>query len=575
MVARPRLDTVLGRPSIDSLEPDFSERPTSAREQPGQVSRQCCRLGRTLASVAFRDLATRQAAVAQSDAHAVRSFQLSFSVRSCARGAGFPPYLRFQVCHASAATPRPLTSRRIPNQFELHVWSQSVKMTRPPGYETPRSLPVFDTHSKISGTVLLDSGLTANPGRLTISMEGAFVYISPPSSASKTSGKVPASGMHRHVFIQSSMVVPVEQPQMTRQRSNSSLREAFTATVAPRKLRRRPSESSVASGVLRPYPFTLEVPPSGQLGEELPPTFSAVVEGLVGPRGRAYVERSEITYKLVATWEGRSDAPGGDAKLSIEAPIIFEPDRDFESLDGRSRDKDTWLEATLHPERPVPFTCAVAIPEAASFSRSSTIPYYVVFTTTPRSATLAREIVLDATITVALVRQVNIEVPPGSPISPYLSSPSLSGSDDATSVILAHKTRLLKRLVNSAPPRLPRRGLKLSFPVLGHARRTPSEVAIPPPLVEEEGYQDERTVYTDVYAGFPKRPRLRTEPGRKHPTLDATAMLPDGLYKAKMQLHPQMIPSINWADLVVKYYLEVSVVFGQDETRARVPVRIA
>lgn len=149
---------------------------------------------------------------------------------------------------------------------------------------------------------------------------------------------------------------------------------------------------------------------------------------------------------------------------------------------------------------------------------------------------------------------------PGSPSSDSVSSPSLSspaltnasttslssGSDEATSFILAHKTRLLKRIVNSAPPRLPRRALRLPLP------RRPSEVVVPPVIEEPEGYVDERTLYTDVYAGFPKRPKLRTEPGMKHPSLNATALLPDGLYKAKMSLHPQMIPSINWADLNVK-----------------------
>lgn len=178
---------------------------------------------------------------------------------------------------------------------------------------------------------------------------------------------------------------------------------------------------------------------------------------------------------------------------------------------------------------------------------------------------------LDATITVALLRQVSIEVTPGSPASESPSSPSLStpaltnasttslssGSDEATSFVLAHKTRLLKRIVNSAPPRLPRRGFKLPFP------RRPSQVVVPPVVEEPEGYSDERTLYTGVYAGFPKRPRLRTEPGMKHPSLNATALLPDGLYKAKMSLHPQMIPSINWADLSVKVCtLYIIMVFG-------------
>ena len=59
-----------------------------------------------------------------------------------------------------------------------------------------------------------------------------------------------------------------------------------------------------------------------------------------------------------------------------------------------------------------------------------------------------------------------------------------------------------------------------------------------------------------------------------------------------MQLDKNMLPSIDWAGLSVKvrlfrrigedpahmtipqYFLEVSVLFGQDECRARIPIRI-
>ncbi|EPS95123.1 hypothetical protein FOMPIDRAFT_1133019 [Fomitopsis schrenkii] len=572
MVSRPRLDTVLGRlPSIDGIESAISPRGRRPR-----------------ANSLAKPPASAPADFDPQPRPSLSRAETWLGRRSRSRPQSQYAPSSFPSPSAPAADEHPdlpnVSVFRNTSQIELHVWSQSVKLTRPPGHETPRPLPVFDTRSKISGTVLLDSGLTANPGRLTVSMEGAFVYISPPSTANKVSGKVPASGMHRHVFFVSSMVIPVERPQVRKRRSSSSIRDAISATVSGSpKLRRQPTQANNnMQGVLRPFPFTLEMPQPGRSGEELPPTFSAVVEGLAGPRGRAYVERSEITYKLIATWE--SDASGDDLKtVHVEAPIIFEPDHNFESLDGRALDKDAWLEVRLHPERRIPFTCAVALPETTAFSRTSTIPYYVVFTTTPRSPTLAREIVLDATITIALMRQVSIEVAPGSPSSESLSSPSLSspaltnasttslssGSDEATSFILAHKTRLLKRLVNSAPPRLPRRGFKFPLP------RRPSQVVVPHVVEEPEGYTDERTLYTDVYAGFPKRPKLRTEPGMKHPSLNATALLPDGLYKAKMSLHPQMIPSINWADLSVKYYLDVSVGFGQDESRARIPIRIS
>ncbi|KAJ6481907.1 hypothetical protein C8R45DRAFT_314523 [Mycena sanguinolenta] len=44
--------------------------------------------------------------------------------------------------------------------------------------------------------------------------------------------------------------------------------------------------------------------------------------------------------------------------------------------------------------------------------------------------------------------------------------------------------------------------------------------------------------------------------------------------KSKILLHRDMLPSIDWAGVSVKYYMDISVLFGQDELRARVPLRI-
>lgn len=338
MVARPRLDTVLGRlPSLDGFDAAFSPRGRRSRanslvKTPASAPADSDAQPRLSRAETWLGRRSRSRPRSQ---YAPSSFP-SPSVRAPDEHPDLPHVSVFRCVSSHRVRVLALTERRNSSQIELHVWSQSVKLTRPPGHESPRPLPVFDNHSKISGTVLLDSGLTASSGRLTISvspfrqshssqleltagaqMEGAFVYISPPSTANKVSGKVPASGMHRHVFFVSSMVVPVERPQLRKQRSSSSIRDAISATVSgsPR-LKRRPSETNNMQGVLRPFPFTLEMPQPGRSGEELPPTFSAVVEGLVGPRGRAYVERSEITYKLIATWESDTDASGDDLKTS-------------------------------------------------------------------------------------------------------------------------------------------------------------------------------------------------------------------------------------------------------------------
>ncbi|EED81396.1 predicted protein [Postia placenta Mad-698-R] len=387
----------------------------------------------------------------------------------------------------------------------------------------------------------------------TAQMEGVFVHISSPPEGPEIPAKMRAatSTMHRHAFLSTTQALPIDKTLGPR-RSSSRLREAIAATTRPRR-ERRPSQTSI-SGILRPFPFSIEVPPSARPGAELPQTFCAAADGLAGTRARAFVERSEIMYKLIATWE----TDDGTDEMSVGAPIILEPDPEFESLDGRSMEPESWIEHSLRSERPIPFKCAVALPDTPSFSRSVTIPYYVVFTTTPRSPTLTHEILADATISVSLLRQINIDMPP---VSPSVSS--ASSSDEASSFILTHKTKLMKRVVNSAPPVL--------------SRRQPKPV--PPPRPERpevslDGFSETRSLYMDVYVGFPKRPRARLDPGQKHPPLTAHTLLPDGLYKAKMQLNRNMLPSIDWEDLNVKYFLEVSVVFGQDETRARVPIRV-
>lgn len=47
--------------------------------------------------------------------------------------------------------------------------------------------------------------------------------------------------------------------------------------------------------------------------------------------------------------------------FSLEIPILFQPDTDFQSLDGIPPHPDSWLEMPLSPDRPVPFRCAVSV----------------------------------------------------------------------------------------------------------------------------------------------------------------------------------------------------------------------
>ena len=172
MVARPRLDTVLGRlPSIDGPESVISPRGRRSRanslvKSPASAPVDSDVLPRLSRAETWLGRRSRSRPRSQ---YAPSSFP-SPSVPAPDEHPDFPHVSVFRCVSSRRVRVHPLNSSRNTGQIELHVWSQSVKMTRPPGHETPRSLPVFDTHSKISGTVLLDSGLTANPGRLTVSV---------------------------------------------------------------------------------------------------------------------------------------------------------------------------------------------------------------------------------------------------------------------------------------------------------------------------------------------------------------------------------------------------------------------
>ncbi|KAI0355973.1 hypothetical protein OH77DRAFT_1538177 [Trametes cingulata] len=448
----------------------------------------------------------------------------------------------------------PHTSVFRSSQVEVHVRSPSVKIHRGKGYDAAQSLPVFGDHDKVTGSVLLDVGLCATPGRLTISLQGTFVYMSPNAGATEDYADLARPDRHRHVFLSCSETRPTGE--LDSPRSTTSLRDAFAASVRYRR-ERRPSQTSL-KGALRPFPFSFEIPRSEHSGQELPPTFSSVAVGECGPRGRTCVERAEVSYAVVATWE----AADGIDRAFVEAPMLYQPEPDFQSLDGHTMQKESWLEIPLKSDRHLPFACAVTLPHPATFSRTGSIPYFVVFTTTPRSATLAREIAADATVSVSLQREIRID-----PVTPLYATPSPTGtpstSSDESEFPPVASRKLLKRVV----------GVRSAPASLARARIPPKDK--PLPQLPSPGVHETRALHVDVCIGFPKRPRYRCEPHQKHPPLESHASLPDGLYKGKIQLDKHLLPAFDWAGLRVKYYLEVSVIFGQDQMRARVPLRIS
>jgi len=160
-----------------------------------------------------------------------------------------------------------------------------------------------------------------------------------------------------------------------------------------------------------------------------------------------------------------------------------------------------------------------------------------VFTTTPRSPELAKEIAADATVSVTLVREALISEQPGLPPSPPLT-PTSEESD------MGFRPRLLRRVALSHSRLTRPRGQSDASIIPTRNKPLPQL----PPLTK---LSQTDTLHSNMSIGFPKRPRQMCD-GEKHPTLEAIASLPDGLYKSKIPLNGNLIPSLDWAGVSVK-----------------------
>ena len=105
-------------------------------------------------------------------------------------------------------------------------------------------------------------------------------------------------------------------------------------------------------------------------------------------------------------------------------------------------------------------------------------------------------------------------------------------------------------MVKSAPPRLTKSSsyndIKPAFSIDKELPPLPL-----PSLPSAAVYTETSTLQTRMSIGFPKRPRSACA-SHEHPSLQAHAALPDGLYKGEIDLSPQLLPSIDWAGLNVK-----------------------
>ncbi|THU92836.1 hypothetical protein K435DRAFT_820407 [Dendrothele bispora CBS 962.96] len=447
------------------------------------------------------------------------------------------------------------------SSMEVRVWSPSVKVM---GSDS-KLVPVYGDGDKVEGVVTLDSKSSPS-GRLVVTIEGSFHYNPPDPNAE---GSYLNSDRRKHVFYSSSTSTPVMPLD-----SFLNMAPPTRSTMTFGRLKRRPSATSLntppnsattpKSLGLRTYPFSFELPRGWRSGEELPPTFvSSYSQSEAGCSSSSSKNTAQtsgsfgVEYKISVSWEPYE---ASESPSLLDVPVYYHSDPDFHSLDGV--DDKSWLEMPLRSERPIPFRCAVTLPTSVTFSRHSSIPYYVVFTTTPRNPVLTREIASDATISVTLMRQITVTESSSTLPTPPQTPSGSSTSDEGGPV--SSRGKLFNRVKNG--PWSPRTGSDENF---DSHREKPL-----PRLPMHTVFKETRLLHTSICIGFPKRPRQQTRKGEKHPSLDSQSALPDGLHKAKFVLNKDMLPSIDWSGVTVKYYLDVSVLVGQDDVRARIPIRI-
>ncbi|KAK7039829.1 hypothetical protein R3P38DRAFT_492807 [Favolaschia claudopus] len=405
-------------------------------------------------------------------------------------------------------------------ELEVLLYSPHVRMESNT-WTLSRSIPVYGDHDVVGGKVL--AAPTSTPGRIVITLLGTCLHDSGPHNAGRL-------GRRKHRFFSESKVIYVTESDSARK----GMRQVFS--------RQSRASSTMGDAEARSFPFAFELARNQRPGEILPTTISP---------SESKALAVEVSYQVTVTWE--------PLKLTQEpsllaVPIIVQSDPEFHSLDGV---QSSWIEIPLRAHRPVPVHCAVTLPSTLTFARGSSLPFFVVFTTTPRSSSLAKEISGDATISLNLLCHVSV-------LEDNVCSPTETESLMSDRSSDSRSSRL---------PRFLKRSRKTSFSSLQSSDSNNTSTSLPL-LTSRVAFSETQTVVHKMSLGFPKRPRHVSSNTKAHPTLEELRTLPDGLYKDKIPLGNDILTSFNWGGTFVKYYLEVSVLIGQDELRAKILLRI-
>lgn len=147
-------------------------------------------------------------------------------------------------------------------------------------------------------------------------MEGTFQHVSPQIEATEDFSQ--KSSEEKHAFFLATLVIPV-QSDLTFARGPVLLREASSHSRKQSSISTLRGVRSSANENLPRFPFSFDIPLPSQPGQKIPPTFSASALVHSGTRGRAFVERTEVAYRVTAQWEPSN----GDGDRAWVIAVIF------------------------------------------------------------------------------------------------------------------------------------------------------------------------------------------------------------------------------------------------------------
>lgn len=120
-----------------------------------------------------------------------------------------------------------------------------------------------------------------------------FEYVSVKEDLGNESAQGPTTSKYKHIFLSSSAVIPI-----------SPIPNPFSVVCDVFGVPQLPNYPSLDDpAASRSCKFSFEIPRGSRPGEEMPPTFRALIPCDNRRGGISAVEKAEVSYRVTAVWE--------------------------------------------------------------------------------------------------------------------------------------------------------------------------------------------------------------------------------------------------------------------------------